>query len=131
MDQGTLTDADVQALRDITALHMESGKAGDWAAWTSTCTDDLVLLPPDTPRVDGRERAARWFESFPKIVDFSGTPTNIRGDGHMAFTTGIAKATLEVDGEAADVAFKWLAIFERQGDGTWKMVADMWNDEPV
>jgi hypothetical protein len=27
--------------------------------------------------------------------------------------------------------FKWLAVYEKQNNGKWMMVADIWNDEPT
>ncbi len=88
-----------------------------------------MLLPPGDAQVDGREAAAQWFEGFPKFLEFAGEPSVVRGSGNIAFTTGSAEGKLEVDGEAVDARFKWLAVFEKQADNSWKMVADMWNDD--
>jgi ketosteroid isomerase-like protein len=124
----SLSPADVQALRDITATHIRTGLEGNWAAWTDTCTDDVILIPPGDDHVQGRETARAWFGSFPRFVEFSGEPMVVRGSGDMAFTTGVAKAKLEVEGEIVDTSIKWLAVFERQDDGGWKMTADAWNE---
>ena len=131
MNPSTLSQEDVQALRDITATHLETHLRADWRGWLETCTDDVMLLPPGAHRVDGRENAEEWLKNFPKIVAFEGEPSIVQGSGTMAFTTGVAKAKFEVEGEIVDGALKWLAIFERQEDGDWKMLADMWNDEPL
>ena len=131
MSTSSLSAEDIQALKDITAIHIESSLAADWRAWTSTCTDDVILLPPGDSRVDGREAAAEWLEGFPRVLEFDGEPSVVRGSGAMAFTTGVARARLEVEGEAVDAAMKWLAVFEQQEDGGWKMLVDMWNGEPL
>ena len=131
MSTSILSPADVQALKDITAVHIRTALARDWTAWTATCTDDVMLLPPGDARVDGREAAAQWFEGFPKLLEFEGEPSVVRGGGNMAFTTGVARAKLEMDGKVVDAGFKWLAIFERQEYGGWKMLANMYNDEPL
>jgi len=131
MSSSSLTAQDEQALRDITATHVRTGLAGDWAGWTATCTDDVVLVPPGDSHVIGREAAKEWLESFPRFLEFSAEPTVIRGSGDMAFTTGVAKAKLEVDGEPQDAAFKFLAVFQRQSNGEWKMAADGWNELPL
>ncbi len=129
MGISTLSAEDVQALKDITAVHISAILAQDWTAWTATCTDDVILLPPGDARVDGRETAAQWLEGFPKALEFAGEPSIVRGSGNMAFTSGSARGQMEIDGEAVDAGFKWLAVFEKQEDGTWKMLADMWNDD--
>jgi len=131
MNPSTLSSEDVQALKDITAIHLECCVGGDWQRWVETCTDDVMVLPPGTHRLDGREAAKAWLDGFPKVVAFEGEPSVVQGTGTMAFTTGVARAKLEIDGEIVDQAIKWLAIFERQDDGGWKMLADMWNDQPL
>jgi len=72
-----------------------------------------------------------WLEDFPKMVAFEGEPSIIQGSGSLAFTTGVATAKFEIDGEIVDGAMKWLAICEKQANGEWKLLADMWNDEPL
>jgi len=124
-----LTATDIQALKDITATHIRTGLAGDWKAWAATCVDDVILLPPGAGRVDGRVAAAKWLEGFPEMTSFEGVPSAIRGTGDVALTTGTASATFVVDGKPTPGRFKWLAVFQKQADGTWKMLADMWNDE--
>ena len=131
MSTSVLSPEDIQALKEITATHIESSLAGDRKAWTSTCTDDVILLPPGDSRVDGKEAAAEWLEGFPKVLEFKGSPSVVRGTGNMAFTTGVAHTKLEMDGEAIDAAMKWLAVFERQDNGGWKMIVDMWNGDPL
>lgn len=124
-----ITPEDVQELKDITATHMRAGLASDWKAWTDTCSDDVILLPPGAGRIDGRRDATEWLEGFPNLREFEGAPSTVRGDGRMAFTTGRARALMDVDGQEVETWFQWLAVFEKQLDGSWKMVADMWNEE--
>lgn len=124
-----LTATDIQALKDITATHLRSGLAADWGAWTATCADDVMLLPPGSARVDGRVAAKKWLEGFPRMTAFEGVPSAIRGSADMAFTTGTASAILVIDGKPTPGRFKWLAVFQKQADGKWRMLADMWNDD--
>ena len=131
MNPSTLSPEDVQALKGITATHLETGLRSDWQGWVATCTDDVILLPPGSGRLDGREAAKAWLDGFPKMLEFEGEPSVVQGCGTLAFTTGVATAKLEIDGEIVDQAMKWLVVFERQDDGGWKMLANMWNDEPL
>jgi ketosteroid isomerase-like protein len=131
MNPSTLSPEDVQALKEITAIHLETGLRADWRGWLETCTDDVMLLPPGAHRVNGREAALEWLGDFPKLVSFEGEPDFIRGSGTFAVSSGVAKAKFEIEGEIVDGAMKWLAVFEKQADGGWKMLADMWNDEPL
>jgi ketosteroid isomerase-like protein len=125
----TLSAADIQALRDIAATHIRAGLAADWEVWTATCADDVVLLPPGAAQVDGRVAAKKWLEGFPTITAFEGVPRVIRGSTDLAFTTGSGSMTLTLDGKPTPGRFKWLAVFHKQADGNWRMLADMWNEE--
>jgi ketosteroid isomerase-like protein len=131
MAESTLTPEDVQTLKDITQLHLTSGIPRAWDAWVATCTDDVMLLPPGEAKTVGKEAARNYLEGFPVTLEFSGEPALIKGSGDMAFTIGHARGKFEIDGEAVDIAMKWLAIYERQADGRWKMLADMWNGDPL
>ena len=131
MGVSALSPGDEQALRDITKLHLECCIAADWKKWMSTCSEDVILLPPDTRGTRGIEAGLEMLETFPPTLEFEGEPSVIKGSGDMAFTTGHCKAKLLLDGRPTDVGMKWLAIFERQDDGMWKVIADTWNDSPL
>lgn len=131
MSNAPLTPKDIETLRGITATHLRASVAGDWDRWTATCTDDVILVAPGERHIHGREAAGKFLRQFPRFVEFEGEPSVVRGSGGMAFTTGVGQAKLEVDGDVQDTHFKWLAVFERQADGGWKMVADAWNEQPV
>lgn len=124
-----LSATDIQALKDITATHVRAGLAADWEAWTATCADDVMLLPPGAARVDGRVAVQKWLEGFPSITAFEAVPSAVRGSADLAFTSGSGSMTVMVNGQPTPGRFKWLAVCQKQADGKWKMLADMWNDE--
>ncbi len=128
MTAPSLTDQDVAALRAITQTHLKADLAGDWAGWAATCTEDAVLMPPDHAVVEGRAAIEAWLERFCRIQEWSATVEAVGGSGDFAFTRGgTAPMTVEVEGVPTSTSVKWLAVFRKQPDGIWKMVADMWN----
>jgi ketosteroid isomerase-like protein len=131
MGVSTLSPQDEQALKDITKLHLKCCIAADWKTWMSTCSEDVILLPPDSMGTHGLDEGQAMFETFPTTLEFEGEPSVIKGSGDMAFTSGYCKAKLVLDDTPTDVGMKWLALFERQADGGWKVIADMWNDAPL
>lgn len=132
MSGHTFTSADEQALREMTETHIRTGLDGDWAGWAATCTDDCIVLPPDEPPVHGRDAVRRWLEAFPTIREFTGEVQRVEGGADLAYTHGTGHLVADADGETVEMDFKWLAVFRRQDDGSWKMVADGWSpNHPV
>ena len=76
---GSLLNADREALIALTNAQVQSGLAGDWAAFVDTFTTDVVRMPPDLPPIAGHERVAAWQSTFPRIVDLTNWIDDIRG----------------------------------------------------
>lgn len=124
----TFTDRDTEEIRAITHRHIQAVLDHDPEAFMATCADDIALLPPGSEPVVGQAAGHAYMESFPTPTKFTAEFADIEGQGDLAFSRGSATATFD-DGETT---FKWLAIFRKQTDGSWKMVRDIWNtNEPT
>lgn len=109
------------------------------AAFNSTDVDSLVglyagdaiLMPEGEPIVAGSDAIRAWFEdSFARAV----TRQTIHNDeivvtGDWAYMRGRWTLTtmLRDGGEARRLKGKHLVIWQRQGDGSWKVARDIWN----
>ena len=118
------TDQDAAAIRTLTETHLRAVMDHDPDAFLATCADDIALLPPEEPALQGREACRAYLENFPTPTTFTNEFDDIDGEGNLAFSRGRASAEFE-DGATT---FKWVAIHRRQPDGTWKMVRDIWNN---
>jgi ketosteroid isomerase-like protein len=120
----TFTEQDRAAIVAAEAAMATAANAKDWAAWTSHYAADGVLMPPNGPEVVGAEAIQAYFTGFPPMSALTLTQTRVDGAGDWAWVHGAYG--LVFDGAAPDSG-KYLEIWQRQGDGNWKMVRDMFS----
>jgi uncharacterized protein (TIGR02246 family) len=92
---------------------------------------DAVILPPGGPVIEGsqtiRELFRQEFERFDTKLAF--TTQEIEVEGDMAFRRGryVWRGTPRLSGQAIETTNKFLEIWRRQPDGSWRIAVDMWN----
>ncbi len=92
---------------------------------------DAVILPPGGPLIEGsqtiRELFRQEFERFDTKIAF--TTQAIEVDGDLAYRRGryVWRGTPRGSAEAFETTNKFLEVWERQSDGSWKIAVDMWN----
>jgi len=104
------------------------GKA--FAAWFA---EDSVTLGKGQPAVHGREAIARQATWLPKNYQLSWTPTDavMSPGGDMGYTWGHYEGrSIDVDGNAKVTSGRYLTIWRKEPDGSWKVVLDASSDEP-
>lgn len=94
---------------------------------------DVVRMPPNRPMVQGLAAIREWRETIPPIAGFTLTPQVIAGDGDLAYGRGTYTVSFAPpEGDPVNIVGKWQAIYERQDDGSWLCVSDIWNaDAPA
>jgi len=109
---GPLSEEDVAAIKASADVFTEAALAGDWAAFASLYTEDVILMPPNGPVVEGRMAVQAWMEPFPSFTQYQITIVQIDGRGDLAFLRGTYSQTFKV---------------EKQPDGTWLIAVEIWN----
>ena len=131
MASSGLSENDIATIRGISQIHAEKQLAQDWDGWMATCAKDVTFLPPDSPKIEGWEAAREWIESFPVAREVSWTVESVEGNGDIATSRGFGPMTLEIGGNPVRTTVKWLSVFKRQADGSWKLKELAWNaNEP-
>ncbi len=127
-------EADITAIKEMLNRYANITNAGDWDQWISLWADDGVQMPPDDPARVGKEQIRAGMKPLfdqlnLDIVIHSIEDARICGD--LGFTRCIytLKATPKAGGETIDVMpeGKALTLYERQPDGSWKIVYDCFN----
>jgi ketosteroid isomerase-like protein len=128
-----LSDPDVAALRAATEVYRSAEVANDWEAVAMLYTNDAIRLLPKGPTVVGREAILDEFRSRPgRMIEYQQSMNETRGIGGMAFARGVFTYVVEVAGDTLRGSGKYLAIYQRQSDGTWLIDRDIFNyDTPV
>lgn len=130
--QPTFTADDEAAIRGMLEKYVEDGLAMDWES-TTYYAADAVRMPPDAPMIQGMAEIKEFWDALPPRTGFTITPQVIAGDGDLAYARGAFTLNIEPpDGDPVNMVGKWHAIYERQADGSWLCVSDIWNtDMPV
>jgi uncharacterized protein (TIGR02246 family) len=112
----------------------EAFAKGDFKTLANMYTEDAILMPPDGEMVKGRPA----IEAFWKGAQQSGltgaqlTVVEVTSSGDQATEVGTAVLTLKPANQPeAKQNGKYLVMWKRQPDGTWKLHRDIWNGSPT
>jgi len=128
--------ADVEAFRaavqDIFDTYSAANISGDTDLYISLWDEDGIKMGPNKPAVFGksaigelkRKAAQKWdYESQNIKVE----EVQVAGDWGFARGTYTASLKPKAGGETSFVEGKFLTIFKRQPDGSWKIFRDCYN----
>lgn len=127
----TLADAaqDETAIRAVWAEYSKARVAGDAASWLSLWDENGIQMPPGSPargKTTLDEVVPKAFAAVP-ATSMSIEPEEIQLMGDWAFSRGTYEANQTVKGNPVNVDGKFLTIFRRQEDGSWKIYRDIFN----
>jgi len=125
-------EAGIHRLRDI---HVAAVNAGDANAWADCFAEDGVQMPPHFKANVGKTAVRGWGQGFLSLFAcrFSLSVEEVRVDTDWAFERGryAIQLTPKTGGEPVDENGKYITVYQRQPDGSWKIARDIWNsDEP-
>ena len=109
---------------------LDSLSGGDAAGVAAHYTDDAALLPPEAARIDGREGIQGYWQALidAGVRDVALTTQEVDDFGDVANEVGTISATApSEDGGRVQLAGKYVVVWKRGGDGTWRLHRDIWN----
>lgn len=126
-----LTAEDEAAIRAVSDRFVESLVSRDFDATARLYTRDAVLMPPHHPVVRGRRAVREWVATFPTVLQCSFTILEIDGRADLAYVRGAFSMRVLADRTAGTVedAGKYLEIRKRQPNGSWPIVAEIFNSD--
>ena len=105
--------------------------AGDVSKLLANYADDAVFMFPNAPAMRGRAAIEAGLKAMMEGATFSDmkfTTEDVMLDGDMAVETGSNEMTITPKGGKAMVdKGKYLTVWKRQADGSWKIVRDVSN----
>jgi uncharacterized protein (TIGR02246 family) len=128
-----LSDADRAAIRQSGENYAKSVNAQDSKGAAALYADDAIVLVPNHAAVEGRAAIQAWMETPPPVSNFQMQSLETEGQGDLAYDRGTYSVTMTPAGAGPiEDHGKYLTIFRKQADGSWKVVRDIWNsDLPV
>ena len=129
------TEADISAIRDILNNQYPSAvNSADLNTWMSLWADDAIRMAPNVLAARGKKEIQASAPVQALFILYTTkmavTTEEIQVVGDWAFGRGnfTYMMTPKSEGETLDGAGKFLTIFERQSDGTWKFARDCFNE---
>jgi len=126
-------EADITAIKEVLNQYAVASNAGDFDLWISLWADDGVQMLPDTPTRIGKEQIREAMKpgfdqmTFDIVINIENTKVS----GDLGLTR--CKCTLDMTPKAGGETIhampdvKALTLYERQSDGSWKIVYDCGN----
>jgi ketosteroid isomerase-like protein len=125
--------ADEKAIRDADEAWSNAAAAKDVDKTVAFYSDDAVVMPPNAERLTTKEGIRKiWKDMLTDAkVSWKSTKVEVAKSGDIAFSSGTYEVTMNdvVTGKPVNDHGKYLAVWEKQTDGTWKCGADIWNSD--
>ena len=128
-------DAERTALMNADRVWYEAYAASDdpAAVFTGQMEDGAVLLPPDAPIAEGVEAIGEVVNMLEGLPGFSVSWTPVAADvgsgGDLGYTRGTYVIQMEGPNGPVTINGKYITVWKKQADGSWKVTADMFNQD--
>lgn len=122
----------IQELNDklIQAMAVE-----DWNSIMSLYTDDVISLPSYEPMLIGKDAILKSGiesqEAGFRINEMTLNTMEVYSSGNLAYEIGTFTINMTMPGmsETWDDNGKYLTVWEKQNDGSWKIKVETWNTD--
>ena len=123
-----------QALRDLDAQWSKDAGAKDVDKTVSYYAEGAVVMPPNVSSATTKETIrSAWKELLTSpgaAISWKATKVEVAKSGDLAYVSGTYEETMtDASGKPVNDRGKYVEIFKKQTDGTWKVVADIWNSD--
>jgi uncharacterized protein (TIGR02246 family) len=123
-----------QAFKNSDAAYAKAFNAGNAAQVAAIYSKDAIFMMPETPAYKGtkgvRALNQAMIDAGWRSIKFKTIKSGSHGD--LAFNIGSVSMDQPSGGGTAKVKGKYLDVYRRQRDGSWKIIATMYNtDDPA
>lgn len=129
--QTVTTEADAEAITAVFAEFDAAVAAGDLDRILTWYADDVVSMPPDMPARVGidamRASMQENMDQFTFELTSQVEEVEVAGDMAVALVSWSETLTPKAEGDVMDMQGKWIVVFKRQADGSWKCWREMWS----
>ena len=122
------------AIEAANAKFSEAFARGDIKALSSMYTSDAIAFPPDSEMVRGNEAIGEYWKATRESGVRSAvlTTVEVSRSGDVAYEVGKVSLTIQSAGKEPVMAMaKYVVVWKRQTDGSWKLHRDIWNSLPA
>ncbi len=124
--------SEIEAVNTLLEQWVSAVNAGDIDGWSATLADDATVMPPNAPAVTGIESLRPWmvqtfFDPFNVQLRGSFDKSESAGDWVIARGSYELSLTPKDGGQVIEDSGKFVNIFKRQPDDSFKYAIVMWN----
>ena len=123
-----------QAIEEGNAKFGEVVRKGDGAAIAALYTEDATLLPPDSDMIKGRGGIEAFWKGGLQmgIKEAVLTTVDVSAAGELAYEIGTFALKVQPEGkEPIGQKGKYVVVWKKAPDGSWKLHVDIWNSGPA
>ncbi len=126
--------ADKATIEKLYPAWVEAANAKDIETWASFLAPDARFQPPNVPALTTHEEIVSLYRGLfedPRFaLDCQQQQIEVAASGEMAWSRGICEGVLTgQDGEEEHLKTKWLKVWQKQPNGEWKNLVNMWNSD--
>jgi ketosteroid isomerase-like protein len=126
--------ADEAALRKLDDEWSKAAGSKDVEKTISYYSDDAVVMPPNSPALTGKEPIRGLWKAMLGAPGFAGgwksTKVEVARLGDLAYVSGNYELSEhDASGKPMTDKGKYLEVWKKQADGSWKCVVDMFNTD--
>jgi len=105
-----------------------SAKTNDATYIANLYNEDAILGIPFQPFVEGKNQIAKKWQNTVEMVDDLGFETKtLSGTNEIVYETGLAFTSYTVQGVSKTDTSKYVIVWEKQGNGKYKIAVDLFN----
>jgi ketosteroid isomerase-like protein len=125
-------DANAQALAKLDDDWSNAAVAKDVERVASFYAEDAIAYPPNEPAAVGKAAAkkiwAAYFADPTFAISWKTLHAEVAGD--LGYTSGTYEDSLKgPDGKTVHEKGKYVCVWRKQKDGSWKALHDIWNTD--
>lgn len=127
----TLSDVDLAAIEKADNDYIETMRSSDFQSLKDLFSDNIVLLPPGRHPLKDISSINEFMSAF-KVTEIQLRNTKITGSGNLGYRTAEYTMRFILNDSPDERSYhgKWLTVYRKQLDGTWKIETDIWNRSP-
>jgi uncharacterized protein (TIGR02246 family) len=122
-----------QAIDAANAKFVDAMKRGDTVTIADNYAEDAVVMPQGAEAWRGREAIRKGFGGMltqATVTEFNAKTEDLAIGGDLAVETGSYEETARMrDGKEMKDKGKYINVWKRQADGSWKIVRDIFNSD--
>jgi uncharacterized protein (TIGR02246 family) len=126
--------ADEAAIRAASAAWSQAATAKDLDKAVSFYADDALVLPDKAPATRGNENIRKNWTPLLALpgpgLSWKTSSVEVARSGDIAYETGAyVFVTTDKKGKSTDTKGKYVVVWKKQNDGSWKVVIDTDNTD--